>query len=191
MGCSRRLMSSLFSVMLSIVKTLERYHKSSYGLIEAQQSPGDEQSSYLEYLNLKSRVDVLQQSQRHILGEDLGKFGVKELDQLECVLDASLNRIRSKETQHMFEQLSGLQQKEKDLMDINMALRRKLEGPSLQQTWGDDREQAAVAGRAQVFFEPLDCNNNSSQIRYISHLAQNNEGGSAQNVNTILPGWMQ
>lgn len=34
---------------------------------------------------------------RHLLGEDLGKFVAKELDQLECVLDTSLKRIRSKQ----------------------------------------------------------------------------------------------
>ncbi|KAG6426187.1 hypothetical protein SASPL_110405 [Salvia splendens] len=156
---------------LSMAKTLERYHKSSYGLIESQQSLDDERSSYLECLKLKSRVEVLQQSQRHLQGEDLGKFGVRELDQLECVLDASLNRIRSKQTQHMFEQLSGLQRKEKDLMDINRALRKKL------------------AARPQVFFEPLAANN-SSHIRYNSQVAQNNAEGFSQNVNAILPAWM-
>lgn len=89
---------------LSMAKTLERYHKSSYGLIESQQSPDDErvtnqlfllyinylsciltleykhfqlnkyvlfykQSSYLECLKLKSRVEVLQQSQRYFIME--------------------------------------------------------------------------------------------------------------------------
>ncbi|XP_047963163.1 MADS-box protein 04g005320-like [Salvia hispanica] len=169
----------------SMAKTLERYHKSSYGLIESQQSPDDERSSYLECLKLKSRVEVLQQSQRHLLGEDLGKFGVRELDQLECVLDASLNRIRSKQTQHMFEQLSGLQRKEKDLMDINRALRKKLEGGSDQPV--PYRPQPAA--RPQVFFEPLAANN-STLIRYNSQVAQNNAEGSSQNVNAILPAWM-
>ncbi|XP_057777496.1 MADS-box protein 04g005320-like [Salvia miltiorrhiza] len=180
----------------SMTKTLERYHKSSYGLIEAQQSPDDEQSSYLECLKLKSRVEVLQQSQRHLLGEDLGKFGVRELDQLECVLDTSLKRIRSKQSQHMFEQLSGLQRKEKDLMDINRALQKKLEeGSGSSQLWGEANGNQASPYRLQpsrpfVFFEPL-VGSNSRQIRNNSQLVQNNAEGSAQNVNAILPAWMQ
>ncbi|KAI3467216.1 hypothetical protein Pfo_023879 [Paulownia fortunei] len=179
----------------SMGKTLERYHRSSYGPIEAHQSPNNGQSSYQEYLKLKARVEVLQQSQRHLLGEDLGKLGAKELDQLECVLDTSLKQIRLKETQLMFERLSGLQQKEKNLMEVNRALRSKLEGTSaaLQETWQQGEHTVPYRPRpaqpAEVFFEPLDCNN-TTQIRY-SSLAPNNAADSTQNANGMLPGWMQ
>ncbi|KAK6157777.1 hypothetical protein DH2020_012025 [Rehmannia glutinosa] len=186
-----------------MAKTLERYHRTSYGSIEAQQSPNNgevsgilKQSGYQEYLKLKARVEALQQSQRHLLGEDLGKFGPKELDQLECVLDTSLKKIRLKQTQHMFEQLSGLQQKEMNLMEVNRALRSKLEGTSaaLQETWQQGENTAPYRARPaqpQMFFEQLD-SNNTAQIRYSNSLAPNNdEAGSTQNAIGVLPGWMQ
>ncbi|RVW91160.1 MADS-box protein CMB1 [Vitis vinifera] len=53
------------------------------------------QSSYQEYLKLKTRVEVLQRSQRHLLGEDLDPLNTKELEQLEHQLEMSLKQIRS------------------------------------------------------------------------------------------------
>ncbi|KAL3631255.1 Alpha-glucosidase 2 [Castilleja foliolosa] len=123
------------STSCSMAKTLERYHRSNYDAIEAHQlSPSNEESGYQEYLKMKARVEALQLSQRvgqinghheHLLGDDLGNLGPKELDQLECILHSSLKNIRSKQTQLMFEQLSSLQQKEKNLIEVNMALKSK------------------------------------------------------------------
>ncbi|XP_019051519.1 PREDICTED: agamous-like MADS-box protein AGL9 homolog [Nelumbo nucifera] len=66
-----------------------------------------EMSSYQEYLKLKARVEVLQRSQRNLLGEDLGPLTTKELQQLEM----SLKQIRST--------------KEQMLQEANRTLRRK------------------------------------------------------------------
>ncbi|KAL0430014.1 UNVERIFIED_CONTAM: MADS-box protein [Sesamum radiatum] len=129
------------------------------------------QNNYQEYLKLKARVEVLQQSQRHLLGEDLGNLGPKELDQLETVLDTSLKQIRLKQTQHMFEQLSGLQQKEKNLMEVNRALRSKLEetNAAIQETWQQGERnmpyRSLQPAQPEAFFEPLGCNS-TAQIQY-------------------------
>ncbi|KAK6133767.1 hypothetical protein DH2020_032478 [Rehmannia glutinosa] len=64
----------------SMAKTLERYHRSSYNPLEA---PHNEQNNYQEYVKLKASVEVLQQSHRHLLGEDLGQLGTNELNKLE------------------------------------------------------------------------------------------------------------
>ncbi|PON32793.1 Transcription factor, partial [Parasponia andersonii] len=79
----------------SMLKTLEKYQKYSYGALEASQPVNDSQSSYQEYLKLKARVEVLQRSQRNLLGEDLGPLNSKELEQLENQLETSLRHIRS------------------------------------------------------------------------------------------------
>ncbi|KAK4430107.1 MADS-box protein [Sesamum alatum] len=175
-----------FSSTSSMAKTLERYHKSSYGPIDAHQSPNDAQNNYQEYLKLKARVEALQQSQRHLLGEDLGKLGPKELDQLESVIDTSLKQIRSKQTQHMFEQLSGLQRKEKNLMEINRALRSKLEKTNAAIQGERNMPYRPQPAQPEAFFEPLGCNNSTPQIRY-RPLAPNN---AAENAKGVLPGWM-
>ncbi|KAK3009665.1 hypothetical protein RJ639_013841, partial [Escallonia herrerae] len=80
----------------SMLQTLEKYHKCSYGLLNASQpAVREDEDMYHEYLRLKARVEVLQRSQRNMLGEDLGPLNTKELDQLEHQLEISLRQIRS------------------------------------------------------------------------------------------------
>ncbi|CAN1839970.1 MADS-box protein EJ2 [Linum perenne] len=116
----------------SMIKTLEKYHRCSYGAMEATRSLHETQSNYQEYLKLKARVEILQQSQRNLLGEDLGSLNTKELEQLEHQLEFSLKHIRSTKTQFMLDQLTELHNKEQDLLETNKALRRKLEESSVE-----------------------------------------------------------
>ncbi|KAG6712800.1 hypothetical protein I3842_05G120000 [Carya illinoinensis] len=108
----------------SMTKTLERYRSCSYGTQEASQLAAD-QNSYQEYIMLKAKVEVLQRTQRNLLGEDLENLGVKELDRHEHQLDASLKQIRSRKVQFMLDQVFELQKKETLLLETNKALRRK------------------------------------------------------------------
>ncbi|ONI08935.1 hypothetical protein PRUPE_5G208400 [Prunus persica] len=115
-----------FCSSMSMLKTLEKYQRCSYGSLEANRPVNETQNSYQEYLKLKARVEVLQQSQRNLLGEDLAPLNTKELEQLEHQLEASLNQIRSTKTQFMLDQLCDLQNKEQMLVEANKALRRKV-----------------------------------------------------------------
>ncbi|KAM3344407.1 hypothetical protein P3S68_024115 [Capsicum galapagoense] len=119
----------------SMSEILERYHRCSYGDLEAGLSSKDSQvhpsssseymNSYQEYIKLKARVEVLQQSQRHILGEYLGQLNKKDLELLERQLD----KVK-KVTQNMLDQLTDLQQKEQSLLEINRSLKLKVQsGP--------------------------------------------------------------
>ncbi|TYH04282.1 hypothetical protein ES288_A09G285400v1 [Gossypium darwinii] len=87
----------------SMTKTLEKYQKCSYSTLDNSRSISETQNSYQEYLKLKARVEVLQTSQRNLLGEDLGPLDSKELDQLEHQLEASLKQIRSTKVQAMLD----------------------------------------------------------------------------------------
>ncbi|GAV88451.1 SRF-TF domain-containing protein/K-box domain-containing protein, partial [Cephalotus follicularis] len=79
----------------SMMKMLERYRQCSYEALETNQPTRDMlQEKYRECLKLKAKVEVLQQTQRNLLGEDLGDLGTKELEQLEHQLDVSLSKIR-------------------------------------------------------------------------------------------------
>ncbi|XP_022775755.1 MADS-box protein 04g005320-like [Durio zibethinus] len=145
----------------SMAKSLERYHRYTYGLLEPGQTEIDSQSNYQEYLKLKAKVEVLQRSQSHFLGEDLGDLGTKELDQLEHQLDFSLKHIRSKKMQFMFDQLSELQRKEEFLLETNRNLRMKLdESTSTLPSW-ETGEQSIPYNhpppQSDEFFEPLEC----------------------------------
>ncbi|XP_009788435.1 MADS-box protein 04g005320 isoform X1 [Nicotiana tabacum] len=177
----------------SISKTLERYHRCSYSNLEAGQSSTDSQNSYQEYTKLKARVEVLQQSQRHILGEDLGQLNIKELEQLERQLDSSLRQIRSRRTQNILDQLSDLQQKEQSLLEINRSLKIKLdENYVAYQTHWDTGEQNIQfrhrPAQPQEFFQPLQCN--STMPNRYNQAPWDNIESSTQNATGVLPGWM-
>nr|ALM95517.1 SEPALLATA-like protein 1 [Nigella damascena] len=171
----------------SMLKTIERYQKTTCdALAEANPPVNDTQASYQEYLRLKTRVQVLQQSQRNLLGEDLENLTLQELEQLEHQLDASLRQIRSIQNDHMFDQLSELQSKEITLRETNKMLRRKLDANAI-----DNRFQLYhQSSQPQIFFQPLECNS-TLQLGY-------NRPGSdpsgiphqSQNVNGFFPGWM-
>ncbi|XP_043715492.1 agamous-like MADS-box protein MADS2 isoform X2 [Telopea speciosissima] len=161
----------------SMLKTLERYQKCSYGTLEASQPPKETQSSYQEYLKLKAKVEVLQRSQRNLLGEDLGPLNTKELEQLEHQLEMSLKQIRSTKTQLMLDQLSDLQ--------------RRLDEGNAENPWASNIHYNRQQSHSEGFFQPLECNS-TLQIGY-------NPNGpdqitvaatSAQNVNGFIPGWM-
>ncbi|XP_043698865.1 agamous-like MADS-box protein MADS2 [Telopea speciosissima] len=182
----------------SMLKTLERYQKCSYGTLEASQPPKETQSSYQEYLRLKAKVEVMQRSQRNLLGEDLGPLNTKELEQLEHQLDMSLKQIRSTKTQLMLDQLSDLQRKEHMLQEANRALGRKLDESNaentIQLTWeaaGANIQYNRHPPQSEGFFQPLECNS-TLQIGYnpadTDHITV--AATPTQNVNGFIPGWM-
>ncbi|KAG2301634.1 hypothetical protein Bca52824_030285 [Brassica carinata] len=122
-----------------MTKTIEKYRKHNYASMDPNQSAKDLQEKYQDYLKLKSRVEVLQHSQRHLLGEEIAGMGLNELEQLEHQVDASLKQIRSRKARSMLDQLSDLKTKEEMLLETNRDLRRKLEESDAaltQSMWG-------------------------------------------------------
>nr|ADR83588.1 Sepallata 1-like protein [Platanus x hispanica] len=181
----------------SMLKTLGRYQRCSYGTLEASQPPKETQSSYQEYLKLKARVELLQRSQRNLLGEDLGSLNTKELEQLEHQLEMSLKQVRSTKTQLMLDQLSDLQEKEHMPQEANRALRRKLDESStenpLRLSWeagGQNIPYNRQPAQSEGFFQALECNS-TLQIGYNPvGPDQITVTAPAQNVNGFIPGWM-
>ncbi|XP_027362769.1 MADS-box protein CMB1-like [Abrus precatorius] len=183
----------------SMAKTLERYHRCSYGALEVHHQPEMEtQRRYQEYLKLKSKVEALQQTQRNLLGEELEHLDIKELEQLERQLDSSLKQIRSNKTQQMLDQLSDLQRKEEMLLETNNVLRNKLEeiNVTLQPTW-EAREQNASYNchppQSEGYYETAHC---SSTLRIGYDTSVLNEAGGAagtstQNASEFMHGWME
>ncbi|KAK2411447.1 agamous MADS-box protein MADS2 [Trifolium repens] len=109
-----------------MMKTLEKYQKYSYSELEASQ-PANTTQNYQDYVRLKANVEILQRSQRNLLGEDIALKNTSELEQLENQLEAALKNIRSSKTQFMLDQLADLHNREKELVETNNALRSKLE----------------------------------------------------------------
>ncbi|KAE8683013.1 Agamous-like MADS-box protein AGL3 [Hibiscus syriacus] len=175
----------------SIAKLLEKYNSCTYGALESGQSEIDTLSKYQEYLKLKENFEVLQHSQRHFLGENLGDLGTKELEQVEHQLDFSLKEIRYRKMQMMIDQLSELQTKEEALLETNRNLRRKLEENSstIRSSW-ETGEQSIPYNhppppQQDGFFEPLHCRYNPSNIP-----DEDAATCSAVAPGGFIPGWM-
>ncbi|RLM62246.1 MADS-box transcription factor 7-like [Panicum miliaceum] len=156
-------------------KTLEKYQKCSYaGPETALQNRESEQlkSSRNEYLKLKARVENLQRTQRHSLM--VSQLGAQ--------------------TQHMVDQLTELQRKEKMFSEANKCLRRKLEESNQviwQQAWEHGEPQPEVQHQLQGgngFFHPVDAaaarGEPTLQIGYPS------EALTSSCMTTFLPPWL-
>ncbi|KAL0827575.1 hypothetical protein Bca101_051253 [Brassica carinata] len=192
-----------------MTKTVEKYRKHSYATMDPNQSAKDLQEKYQDYLMLKSKVESLQHSQRHLLGEEIAGMGVNELEQLEHQVDASLKQIRSR--------------KEEMLLETNRDLRRKLEESDAALTqlmWGAasagehshqqqqqyhqqqqqqqqyhqgmSSYQANPPSQENGFFRPLHGNVALQMSHYNPGVTNaSNSATTSQNViNGFFPGWM-
>ncbi|KAB1211427.1 Developmental protein SEPALLATA 1 [Morella rubra] len=104
----------------SMLKTIERYQKCSYGAVEINRPAKELESSYREYLKLKARFESLQRTQRHLLGEDLGPLNTNDLEKLERQLESSLKHVRSTKRGSVAEKhgpTTALREKETDRTD--------------------------------------------------------------------------
>ncbi|XVF20861.1 hypothetical protein REPUB_Repub12eG0039700 [Reevesia pubescens] len=182
----------------SMLKTLDRYQKCSYGAVEVNKPDKELESSYREYLKLKARYEALQRNQRNLLGEELGPLNSKELEQLERLLESSLKHVRSTKTQYMLDQLSDIQNKEQMLMEANRALSIKLDEISARNqfraSWEAGEQSVTYSNQqaqSQVLFQPLECDP-TLQIGY-NPVASDQMAATtthAQQVNGFIPGWM-
>ncbi|KAM7280061.1 hypothetical protein ACFE04_007195 [Oxalis oulophora] len=171
-----------------MLRTLERYQKCSYGVVDVNKPTKELEDSYREYLKLKAKYEALQQTQRNILGEDLGPLNSKDLDHLEHQLDSTLKHVRSTKTQYMLDQLCDLQSKEHALVEGNRTLAMKLD-ELMRRSWESSEQNMSSYGQqSQGLFQPLECNP-TLQIGY-SNPDQMTATTSGQQVNGFIPGWM-
>nr|ALF08454.1 SEPALATA-3 [Thalictrum thalictroides]ALF08455.1 SEPALATA-3 [Thalictrum thalictroides]ALF08456.1 SEPALATA-3 [Thalictrum thalictroides]ALF08457.1 SEPALATA-3 [Thalictrum thalictroides]ALF08458.1 SEPALATA-3 [Thalictrum thalictroides] len=182
----------------SMLKTLERYQKCSYGGPEPNVSAREaqEHSSHQEYLRLKGKVESLQRTQRNLLGEDLGPLSGKDLETLERQLDSSLRQIRSTRTQYMLDQLQELQRKELMLSEANKNLRRRLEEGSQpnHHQWDPNMHNGVTFARQQAhtqnegFFHPLECEPTLQIGSYQNE--QISVATAGPSMNNYMQGWL-
>ncbi|KAL8134871.1 agamous-like MADS-box protein AGL8 homolog [Apium graveolens] len=104
-------------------RILERYERYSYAERQLVATDIETQGSWnLEHAKLQARIEVLQKNERHYMGEDLDSLNLKELHNLEHQLDLALKHVRSRKSQLMFESISQLQRKDKNLQEHNNSL---------------------------------------------------------------------
>ncbi|CAL5386866.1 unnamed protein product [Camellia sinensis] len=141
-----------YSTTSCMERILERYERYSYAERQLVAADIDSQVRWtLEHVKLQARLEVLDRTQRHFMGEDLDTLSVKELQSLEHQLDSALKHIRSRKNQLMNDSISELQTKDKALLEENKLLAKKIK----------EKEGKALARHAQ--FEQQ--NQDPAQIR--------------------------
>ncbi|KAL0924891.1 hypothetical protein M5K25_005751 [Dendrobium thyrsiflorum] len=95
--------------MESIIERYERYHYAEKARLMNDSEPQDDLCQ--EYGYLKGKVDALQRSRSHLMGEKLDNLSIKELQQLEKQLETGLKHIRSQMNQQLLHSIDVLQRK--------------------------------------------------------------------------------
>ncbi|CAK9147923.1 unnamed protein product [Ilex paraguariensis] len=171
-------------------KILERYERYSYADRQLSATELDSQGNWtLEHAKLKARVETLQRSQRHFMGEDLDSLSLRELQNLEHQIDAALKHIRSRKNQLMHESISDLQKKDKALQDQNSLLAKKVK-----------EKEKELAQQVQWEQQNHDLNPSSlvpSHPMDIGDAYQAGGSGEVEDItprhhqtNTVMPPWM-
>ncbi|MQM06022.1 hypothetical protein Taro_038839 [Colocasia esculenta] len=134
---------------------LERYERYSCAERELAAANVELQGTWsIECGKLKAKVESLQKSQRHLLGEDLEQLNIKELQHLEHQLEGGLKHVRSRKNHLLFDSIADLQRKAKILQEQNTTLGTMLKEKetavaslALQARWEEQQQnQVATSG---------------------------------------------
>ncbi|CAA0842267.1 Agamous-like MADS-box protein AGL19, partial [Striga hermonthica] len=112
-----------------IDKTIERYQTAlktptigpAKGLDANMQNLKDETA------DLRKKIELLEVSERMLMGESLDSCSKEELQQLEQQLEQSLKNIRARKIKLFEEQIDHLKQQEEHLMKENAELKKRVD----------------------------------------------------------------
>nr|AKE50811.1 MADS-box transcription factor MADS2 [Ginkgo biloba]BAD93166.1 MADS-box transcription factor GbMADS2 [Ginkgo biloba] len=111
----------------SVKRTIDRYKKTcadnSHG---GAISECNSQYWQQEAGKLRQQIDILQNANRHLMGDALTSLSVKELKQLEIRLERGISRVRSKKNEMLLEEIEIMQRREHILLAENQFLRTKI-----------------------------------------------------------------
>ncbi|XP_070016756.1 MADS-box protein SOC1-like [Nicotiana tabacum] len=109
-------------------KTIERYQKNDKNL-RHEKILLEQTTEHLkeEVATMSRKLELLENSKRRILGEDLDSCSIDELEKVEEQLERSLRNIRARKNQLFREQIALLKDEEKVLMEENAELRKEYE----------------------------------------------------------------
>uniref|UniRef100_A0A368UJH8 Agamous-like MADS-box protein AGL11 n=1 Tax=Glycine max TaxID=3847 RepID=A0A368UJH8_SOYBN len=110
----------------NIRSTIERYKKACSDHSSASTTTEINAQYYQqESAKLRQQIQMLQNSNRHLMGDALSTLTVKELKQLENRLERGLTRIRSKKHEMLLAEIEYFQ-KRIELENENLCLRTKI-----------------------------------------------------------------
>ncbi|XP_019166844.1 PREDICTED: truncated transcription factor CAULIFLOWER A-like isoform X2 [Ipomoea nil] len=175
-------------------RILARYERCSY--VESLPNPTDQESQCnwsLEYAKLKARIEFLEKSKRHYMGEDLDSLSFRELQNLEHQIDSSIKHIRSKKNQLMLESISELQKKDRALKDENNKNQTQIkerekemaEQPNLEQ----QEKQDTNSSSSYVALQPVN-SFNLGETYEIAGEGREIEDAQLPPPNIVMPQWL-
>ncbi|XP_049399293.1 MADS-box protein SOC1-like isoform X1 [Solanum stenotomum] len=132
-------------------KTIERYQKNDKNL-RHDKILLEQTTEHLkeEVMSMTRNLEVLENSKRRLLGEDLESCSIDELEMVEGQLDQSLRNIRAKKNQLYKEKISLLKDEEKVLMEKNAELREKYEALPLPLFIDQQEDESPQARKMEV-----------------------------------------
>ncbi|URE30886.1 MADS-box transcription factor [Musa troglodytarum] len=196
-----------YSTDSSMERILERYQRYSYAERALLEADTEVQGNWCdEYGQLKAKIEALQTSQRHLVGEQLEKLTLKELQQLEQQLETALRKIRSRKNSMMFDSIHELQRKaspkllfndmfnEKALQAQNSDLEKKIKEKNKAEALRQ-QQQAEHQALAETSSSPPDLLSTDSTINVGNYQAtgavvEEAEHPLAQANSSVLPPWM-
>nr|BAK09621.1 MADS-box transcription factor [Cyclamen persicum] len=111
----------------TVKSTIERYKKTSTDSANVCPTPEINAQFYQqESKKLRQQIQMLENTNRNLLGEGLGSLNLKEMKQLETRLDRGISRIRSKKHEMILAETENLQKRELELEHENTFLRAKI-----------------------------------------------------------------
>lgn len=183
-------------------RILARYERCSYAesLANPTANPTDQESAgswSLEYAKLKARIEFLEKSKRHYMGEDIDSLSLKELQNLEHQIDSSMKHIRSRKNQLMLESISELHKKDRALKDENNKLAKKIkerekemdEQPNLEQ----QEKQDTNSSSSYVPSQPINSFNLGETYEAAGEDREIEDAPAAQPPpppNIVMPQWL-
>ncbi|KAL3641459.1 Agamous-like MADS-box protein agl11 [Castilleja foliolosa] len=112
----------------NIRSTIDRYKKTNADSSSVYTTQEINAQFYQqESKKLRQQIQMLQNSNRHLMGEGLSSLNVKELKQLETRLERGITRIRGKKHEMILAETENLQKREIQLEQENACLRSKIQ----------------------------------------------------------------
>ncbi|KAM7279724.1 hypothetical protein ACFE04_006858 [Oxalis oulophora] len=110
-----------------IRSTIERYKKANSDPTNTSSVTEINAQYYQqESAKLRQQIQMMQNSNRHLMGDSLSNLNVKELKQLESRLERGIARIRSKKHEMLLAEIDYLQKRELELENESVCLRTKI-----------------------------------------------------------------
>ncbi|KAK9914165.1 hypothetical protein M0R45_037957 [Rubus argutus] len=140
-------------------QTLKRYHKHA----KAVQTNTFEVEQYMQQLmhesaKMAKQIEILEASQRRLLGHDLDSCSAQELNQISDQLERSLRNVRERKAHVFMEQIQQLKAKGRLLLEENAKLHIECCARPLQQHLVEEKG----GGGADAFYNRMNSSQSSS-----------------------------